>query len=214
MKQVSYILKLESKLPDPPAGSSLIKANALRASAIILLVSAFEFYLKAVFTEFADRVNFVLANEETPIPSDLQDSNGLSFIQYINNFKGPRSDRLAALRSASSMIASSSLYADAFGDTRASPKPDTVKGMFESIGATNVWPTIALNFTAAGHTTYNEYTITQTLLFVCNTRNEAVHAGLAVSISRAQLHQYVIFFDALALSVDQFLRSEFRRRTS
>ena len=141
-KQVDYILRLESKLTDPPIRRDVSKLIALRSAAAILMVSIFEYYLKSAFSEIADRINEVHNREKSSVPPGIYERNVQAYINYIKNFRGQKSEKIAKVKLASKYVVDLSLFPEAFGDTRASPKPDTIKEMFEAIGAGNVWPTI------------------------------------------------------------------------
>lgn len=210
LAEVRYVLKLENKLPDPPTGRFTSRANALRSSALTLLVAHFEYYLRSAFTEFADRINAIADREGWRPTPDLRDLNGYAFAEYLRNFKGGKPDKLAMIRQAAGIISADALYPDAFGDTRASPKPNTVKEMFEAVGTSNVWPTLAALFNVTG-TLIPESIIILKLRHLCEARNEVIHAGAGVRFSRAELNDYVAFVERLALAVDTQVRVEFRR---
>ena len=212
LNQVRYILRIEAKIPDPPTGRNTNKANALRASALILNVSIFEYFLKAAFTEVADRINAISERERRRLDQGLLDRNGFAFAEFIRNYKGSKSDRLAHIRQAAVRISADGLFAEAFGDTRASPKPQTVREMFDALGTANVWPQLASKYNSLGPPDA-ESAIVDRLQFLCETRNEVVHAGGGVRVSRLELQNYVMFTERLASAVDSLLRDEFHRFT-
>jgi hypothetical protein len=178
-----------------------------------LKVSLFEYYLRSAFIEVADRINAISAREGWRPEQDLLDRNGTAFADYVRNFKGSKADRLIRVRQAAAMISADALYSEALGDTRASPKPDTVKEMFDAIGTATVWPTLTAQYNALGSPD-PESAIVQKLRHLCDTRNEVVHAGGGVRLSRAELQSHLQFVERLATAIDTQLRQEFRRHAS
>jgi hypothetical protein len=175
----------------------------MRGAVTVLLVATLESYLKGLFSEMADVMEAARQTKGRRILSDaLHMRQHFLAIEWLRALRQERSQKHPILVRISGEIAGDKIVAEALANTFANPGPTVVKEMLANIGVDN-WPQ-PLNAQysqvsgAAVHPTF----VHDKLQEIVDRRNEVAHTGVALSISRVQLAEWIDFVQHVGKSLD------------
>ena len=197
---VSALLDLESTYPDPPALSDRSLVEALRGGAAVLMVAAFEQYLKGAITEIVDRVNAASPPcDFDKLPNDLRVAVVYSSLDRamkgsVGEGGKPKVERLPDVLTAISALQQRRVDGSAVAQTGGNPNPDTVKSMFKAVGISNVLAQAKRSFDALWGTSTASTFLVDQLTIVVNRRHLVAHTASALSVTTGDLvngHRYL-----------------------
>lgn len=215
---IRELMRLEAATyNDPPPPRDEATVSALRAGVCVLLVAAFERYLRDSFEEEVSRLRRCNPPcDFDRLPSITRATS--SFHLVTNATDGLRLsdnpdrylERLAALNTASRLIADGKLVVEAFVATRSNPSPCTVNRMFAALDIQDVVDSHAVKAayeTRAGKLVASRF-VKDKLSEIVNRRHNAAHSADALSVSRGDLTEAVTFISHLAPILDTILTAQ------
>jgi hypothetical protein len=205
------LMKLEIKnYKNPPRYSEQKAVEGLRGGAIVLMVAAWESFVKQLIEEelapFATHPPRVRLCD---LPKEMQIHSVFHSLEIAT--KGPRFkkigenkfDRLPDVDRAVKNIVLGMIDPIAFSDIGSNPKPEVVKNMFSNIGIHNIFALIKVDFEKEWRHPASEQFIVTKLEGILNRRHAVAHKADTLNISRKDLKDEIRFMKVLATVVDK-----------
>jgi RiboL-PSP-HEPN len=206
--QAEALIQREARFQDPPRPQSTRLVLGLRGGATVLMVAAFERFLREMFVEKLDP----LTADPPPVAfDDLPDRLRISsvFNSLERATRGPlhgrppgKLNRLPDVRRSAGLIVLGRIDADALSDTGSNPNSETVKSLFKDVDCSDVFVRIRTSFEASWGRAEAETFVPDKLDEVVNSRHRVAHRADALNISRAQLAEWPRFLRVLSETLD------------
>ena len=214
---VSALLALESTYRDPPEASDQSLVEGLRGGSIVLIVAAFENYLKESFTEVLERVNVAQPPcDFEKLPIALRTQAVFVGLEYAmkgrpGSPRGNSADRLPGVLNAVRRINNRELIADAIAKTAGNPDSEQVSRIYKIIGYSSPFTKVRASFDLAWGTPTAVTFIKDTLDIIVARRHVVAHTASILSTSRDDLATWKRFVDTLASVFDAALERQVDR---
>ena len=198
----------KGRYKDPPPAQQIIAVEALRGGAVVLMVAAFERYLRGAFEEYTEEISRrAKTTGHAKLDVALVERNDFNFINWvIRDSRQKRSVKIVELRRVAKRIAEKHFIPELFSRTRANPGPDTVKELFRDFGVPDAFDPIETNLATHHPRPFSKGFARDQLEAIIGWRNDVAHGGGALGIARTDLEGWVIFMGALGRAVDNTLR--------
>lgn len=200
------LLTLEATYPDPPSPQDTVVIQGLRGGATVLMVAAFEDFLKAVFEEHLSRLDG--APPPAPLSALPDEIQVTSMFASLNRaLSGPRYSettrvqRLTDIRSAAQRLSDDRLDAVAMSEIGNNPNAKNVKGLFKSVGVSGIFGVLTPKYEARRGPIARTY-LADRLDQIVRNRHVVAHTGSALNISRKDLADCIAFIELLGELVD------------
>ena len=176
----------------------------LRGGAAVLMVAAFEFYLKRLFEENISRLN------TSPPSIDLQKlpdkfKEKIVFDGLDNSMKGPkyglttkRVDRINDIITACKHLIGEHINPATFTDTSSNPNGETVKRKFKEIGIDNIFDIIKPDFESKWGAAVVATFIEDKLNEIVNVRHVVAHTADTLNITKTSQNDAIKFLKIIA----------------
>lgn len=216
LRGAAALARLERAYTDPPAANERDAAEALRGGCAVLMVAAFEAFVRGLLPELLsawDAKARVIHFHR--LPSKMQTTSvwdGLDAALRGPRFGAPsdRVSRLPAVLTTSARVAALRINPEVFGDTQSNPSPARLKDLFSGIGVSDVFGVIKSDFDRRWGTATAETFIRDTLQDIVERRHRVAHTGSALSISRRDLMESIRFLRHLGATLDKFASGHVR----
>lgn len=181
----------------------------LRGGAAVLMVAAFEFYLKRLFEENIARLN------TSPPTIDLQKLPDKLKVKVIfegleNPMKGPKYgpsttkiDRINDVLTACRHLIGEHINPATFTDTSSNPNSDTVKNKFKDIGMPDIFTLIKTDFETKWGSAVAATFIEDKLNEIVNVRHVVAHTADTLNISKTSQNEALKFLKVLSELLDK-----------
>lgn len=216
LEMVEALLELERKYKNPPRKEEQKAVQALRGSAIVLMVASFEYFLRQVMeerlTELATPHSKVQFNK---LPDKMQVCsifNTLERAMKGEPFKEPtqKINRLTDIELACKIVVLKNVHPPAFNDSGSNPSPDTVSNMFSNVGLSDIFTKIKPKFDIKwGKATAHTF-IRDKLQALVGSRHIVAHTANVLNISRSDLKEYKKFISICAYLLDLELETHIK----
>ena len=217
ISRAGHLLSLErATYKDPPPLDARHAVDGLRSGASILMVAAFEAYLRDRLAEFVSDIGAAgYPIDFAKLPTEIQVANTFNALQSAlrgtrHGPAPPKPDRLPGIKLASWHVHSNLLVPGAFGDTRSNPGKENLKAIFKEAAIPDVFTQVQPRFTKRWKQPVAHTFIADTLEGVVNRRHLAAHGGVGLSFSRKDLRDSLRFLTILAEVFDIELRAHAR----
>lgn len=176
----------------------------LRGGAAVLMVAAFEFYLKRLFEENIAKLN------TSPPSIDLQKLPEKFKVKIVfegleNSMKGPKYgpattkvDRMSDVLAACRHLIGEHINPATFTDTSSNPNSDTLKNKFKDIGINDVFTLIKSDFETKWGTMVAATFIEDKLNEIVNVRHVVAHTADTLNITKTSQNEALKFLKVLA----------------
>lgn len=180
----------------------------LRGGAAVLMVAAFEFFLRRLFEESVARLN------TSPPTIDLQKLPDKLKVKIVfdgleNPMKGPRYgppttkvDRIDNVLAACRHLIGEHINPSTFTDTSSNPNGDTVKNKFKDIGINDIFDLIKTDFEIKWGTAVAATFVEDKLNEIVNVRHVVAHTADTLNITKASQNEALKFLKILAGLLD------------
>lgn len=217
MTMAKSLIALESKFKNPPLVKDRPAAQALRGGAVVLMVAAFEYFLKDAMEEHLT----ILAQQKPKIPFEklpvrLQVNSVFNALKLAMD--GPRHGktgsgrevRLPEVQEACKTIVAGLICPEAFSSTGSNPSSETVHSMFHQVDIDNIFGVIKPGFDRKwAKPEVNDF-IKLRLNEIVQMRHKVAHTANTLDITRTQLHEAVKFLTLVATLLDGELHNKVR----
>ncbi len=203
-------LAVEAKIRNPVSVRSRPRSEILLSAYVSLTCGRFESYLQEAFRLAAEdlRVRISKSNDQRIIKHDKFHRNNMQ--NFIAWSVGPGrylgwadlEPRIVAFAQA---ISAGDIFPESFQYTKANPKADTVKSMFNDFGVESPFQKIAVKYIDSSGRKLNENLIRTKLDNFVKRRHQAAHNGRIPSMTRADAVDDSIFIVALAAAINEVL---------
>ncbi len=177
----------------------------------MLMVAAFENYLKEVVAELLESINSATPScDFNKLPSALQAQTVYTGLQAAMTAKAwdpvkQREHRLPGVMHAVTRIARGEILSQEIADTAGNPNAEQVKSMFKIIGVSDLFGTIKFDFDSAWGSPTAQTFIADNLDAVVQRRHVVAHTASILSTSRSDLQEWNRFLLCLVTTLDATL---------
>lgn len=211
LSMAEELINLEKVYHDPPLQEEQKAVEGLRGGAAILMVAAFENFLRRSFEEQLSKL--IVHPPITPDKLPEKMRVNCVFFTLEQAMKGPpyhkssKLQRLNDIDKACRMLIYQSVNPTIFSDTGSNPNAERVKEVFANVGIENVFMTIQRKFENQWSVNYIAHTfIKDKLNEIINRRHVVAHTANALNIPNSDLNESLKFLKILASLLDQELR--------
>ncbi len=197
------LMKREQRFPDPPTPRSFKEVQGLRGGATVLMVAAFENYLKYVVEEKLDKfTRYPLQFNPGNLPEEMIYHN---FYQTLHrSIHGPfdekgKTYKIIGFQQASQIVIKGVINPPVFSEVaRSNPNSTRVKDLFKSMGLPDIYQKIKPEFDRQWGTPTANTFIQDTLDYILDRRHEVAHTATALNVSRVDLKNWVKFLKLIS----------------
>lgn len=209
LRMVDALIAIENSYPSPIPASKYKEVEGLRGGSAVLMVAAFENFLKSLVEEHLSE------SSHSPLRFDLvriPDAMRLHNIEEIlrrTNEDGKNKDKaikLTAYLAASQVINSGKIVVEGFSSvTRSNPNPERIKELFANLGITDFYQLIKSDFEHDWGSPVSHTFIQDTLKAIVDRRHRVAHTASVLSITTVDLQDSLKFLRVFALTCDKTL---------
>jgi hypothetical protein len=197
------LMKLEKNYTSPPRKAEQAVVEGLRGGAAVLMVAAFEAYLRtAIIEHLAELTKQPPKVKFESLPDKLRVNSTFYCLEAA--LKGPRYvdtnkiDRLPDIKAACAKVAADVLDPEALSSTQGNPDPNTVHKLFSDIGVKDVFGSNHGKFRRKWGKPVAATFVRDKLDEIVQRRHIVAHTGKALDIGRADLNEAIKFLLVLA----------------
>lgn len=202
--------KINPKLDEQPF------VRGLRGGAAVLMVAAFEFYLKRLFRVAIQSLNDVpVTIQFSKLPNQLKIkavyhglNKAMAGPMYIT--KPPKIDRIDDILAACKLLISEQVDPETFSETGSNPNADKVKEKFKEIGLPDIFGVIKHDFEVKWKTPVAHDFISSKLDDIVRTRHVVAHTADTLNISRTTQNESLKFLRILAELLEKHLNKHIK----
>ncbi len=197
---------------NPPRQSEQKAVQGLRGGAVVLMVAAFENFLRQAFEERLSELTIHPVIPFDKLPEKMRVN--CVYLTLDHAMKGPpfqealpKAQRLPEIDRACRMLVYQSVNPAVFSNTGSNPNSKTVKSMFSNIGIEKIFESIGDSFENQWQVRGVAHTfITDKLDEIINRRHVVAHAANALNIARSDLNESLKFLKIIAHLLDSQLK--------
>lgn len=190
--------------------------KGLRGGAAVLMVAAFEYYLRKLFEENISKLNTIPPSIDfSKLPEQLQVKSVYDGLTRAMNgpkyaAKLPKVQRINSILDAGKLLINEHINPDTFSETGSNPNSITVKEKFKEIGLTDIFGKIKTSFeTKWGQAVPNTF-IADKLDEIVRTRHVVAHTADTLNISRNSQNESVKFLKITAELLEKELEKHIK----
>jgi hypothetical protein len=211
-------MRYERTLGDPPPAENQPLAEGLRGGSVVLMVAAFEAFLRDAFEERMQGLGAAITPAKFDRLPDRVKTNAVYNLlnEAMDGAPGKpvaelKVDRLPDILSAAGAVASKTVLGTAFSTTGSNPNVDTVKRLFTQADYSNIFEKVHGRFQRLWrHPVAKDYPARQ-LTFIVDTRHEIAHGGSVLTWTRDDLQEALRHLRILGQALDEELRIHVNR---
>jgi hypothetical protein len=196
------LLEIELGYPDPAPPESRKIVEGLRGGAAILMVAAFENYLKDLVEEQLDDLTHLpLKFRIEDVPKEMIFHNIEHLV--VTTTRKKSTDKVKAYSDMAKVIVAGVMYPQSFTDAvRSNPNSEKLKEMFKRFGIKRFFEVIKADFDFFWGSNTADTFISDYLDSVLQRRHIVAHTANALNISRVDLQNSLRFLIILATVCD------------
>lgn len=202
--------RIERKYPQNPSSKDRPAVKALRGGSVVLMVAAFEYYLRGLFEEHMTSLNAPPKEIDfNKLPDKLKTTSIIDGLQRA--LKGPqylstnRIDRLPNIIGTCKKIIDDDVIPDPFAETSSNPDGKTLRGLFRNVGVGDIFAQIKPKFEKKWGKSVAQVFIESKLDEIVKTRHVVAHTTDILRFSRRDENAYLKFLGILAILLDSEL---------
>lgn len=212
----SSLIKLEKKYPQVPNTLEQPYVKGLRGGATVLMVAAFEFFIRKLFED-----NISTLNTNPPsidinkLPEKLLEKNVFHSLkrssegpQFGN--KPPLAQRIKDTLAMCDLLMNDHINAKAFSETGSNPNSDRVKDKFKEIGVDDIFGKIKPTFEIKWKQRVAATFIKDTLDKIVSDRHVVAHTADTLNITRQSLNDSIRFLTVLSTLLEKELLKQIK----
>ena len=205
------LLIIESAYPDPAPPADRKAAEGLRGGAAVLMVAAFENYLKELIEERLDELTRLPLKFKTDdVPRDMLFNNVEHLVKAATRKKSTA--KVQAYADMAKVIVAGVIYPASFTDAvRSNPNSEKLEELFKRLGVRRFFETIKVDFDSLWGRPTAERFISDYLDGILLRRHTVAHTANALNIGRIDLKDSVSFLKALGNVCDSHLDEHIKK---
>ena len=217
LEMAKELLKIENSYKNPPRLHEQKAVQGLRGSVAVLVVAAFESYLRQMIEE---RLAELSAKHHHLHLERLPDNMRVTHVynSLERAMKGPlyqdpppKIQRLVDIDRICRVLISGDISASVFADTGGNPSSKNLKSLFKSLDLIDITSRIKLRFDKKWGKPTAQTFIDDKLQEIVNRRHIVAHTADALSISRTDLKESLKFLNILAELLDKELENHVKQ---
>lgn len=209
--------KLErDKYPNIPKIAQQPFVKGLRGGASVLMVAAFEFFLRRLFEECISELNTIpVSIDFQKLPDQFKITtvfNGLNKVLKgpLYGASSPKIDRINDIMTACKLLINEQIDPATFSDTGSNPDGNTVKGKFKEVGLQDIFAQIKPDFEVKWEKPVARDFIKSKLDEIVRTRHVVAHTADTLNISRKSQNESFRFIKILAALLEKELQKHIK----
>ncbi len=217
MELATALKKLErDRYPNNPKVAEQPFVKGLRGGASVLMVAAFEFFLRRLFEENISELNTIpVSIDFHKLPDQLKVTtvfNGLNKVLNgpMNDEKPPKVDRINDIIAACKLLINEQIDPMTFSETGSNPNGNTVKKKFKEVGLNDIFTKIKPAFEAKFKSPVAQDFIKSKLDEIVRTRHVVAHTADTLNISRKSQNESFRFLKILAELLEKELQKHLK----
>lgn len=199
------LLTIEAAFSDPAPPEQRKAAEGLRGGASVLMVAAFENYLKELVEEYLDELTHLpLKFKEGNVPKEML----LSSVEYLvkDNMRKKADVKVQAYIDMAKIIVAGVIYPASFTEAvRSNPNSEKLKELFKRLGIKKFFETIKADFDVLWGSPTSDTFISDYLDGILQRRHKVAHTANALNISRVDLQESLRFLKLLGTLCDAYI---------
>lgn len=201
------LLSLESTYLDPPPSEEEVQVRAFRGGAAVLMVAAFEDYLRTVIQESLDPYQKSPPDKpRSQLPQRLQIASVFHSLKHVlqgprHGKPGKRVNRLPDVHQACTLVVQDRIDASALANTGGNPNSECLADLLKQLDIQDPLALIKVEYERLSATPV-AHTFVQDTLDTIVLRRHAVAHTTTTNASRADLNASIAFLKTLAEAVD------------
>ncbi len=218
LELASSLKRLErDKYPPMPKANQQPFVKGLRGGAAVLMVAAFEYFIKKLFEENISKLNSIPPLIDlSKLPDEMQVKavyHGLKRAmdgpQFVS--RPPKVQRINDIIGASKLIINDHIDPGTFSETGSNPNSSKVKEKFKEVGIPDIFRLIKTDFeTKWGQVVINDF-IHAKLDEIVRTRHVVAHTTDTLNISRKSQNESLKFLKILAELLEKKLERQIKQ---
>jgi len=205
LELASALKRLErDKFPAVPRANHQDPVKGLRGGAAVLMVAAFEFFIRKLFEENISKLNSIPVKIDfNKLPGKLREKTVFHSLKRamdgpLFQDKLPKIDRINDVLSACKLLINDHINPETFSETGGNPNGDTVKEKFKDVGISDIFEEIKPDFEHKwGSPVANDF-IKSKLDEIVRTRHVVAHTADTLNITRKSQNDAIKFLTILA----------------
>lgn len=217
LELATALKKLErDKYPNNPKVYQQPFVKGLRGGASVLMVAAFEFFLRSLFEEKISELNTIpVTIDFHKLPDQLKVTtvfNGLNKVLRgpLYEEKLPKVDRIKDVMAACKLLINEQIDPVAFSETGSNPNGNTVKEKFREVGINDIFSKIKSDFEIKWKSPVAHDFIKSKLDEIVRTRHVVAHTADTLNISRKSQNESFKFLKILAEILEKELQNHMK----
>lgn len=204
------------RYPHNPKVDDQAFVKGLRGGAAVMMVAAFEFFLRRLFEECISQLNTIpVSIEFQKLPNILKITAVYGGLNRV--LKGPwygpktsKVDRIDGIMAACRLLINEQIDPMTFSDTGSNPNGDTVKQKFKEVGLTDIFAKIKPEFEAKWKSPVAHDFIKSKLDEIVRTRHVVAHTADTLNISRKSQNEAFKFLRILSELLEKELKNHIK----
>lgn len=218
LELATALKKLErERYPASPRINQQPIVKGLRGGAAVLLVAAFEFFLRKLFEENISKLNTIpLSIDFLKLPDELKVKavfHGLKRAMDGPQFetKPPKVQRIKKILEESKLLINEHLNPETFSETGSNPNSGTVKEKFKEVGIPDIFVKIKNDFETKWGQAVSINFIADKLDEIVRTRHVVAHTADTLNISRKTQNDSIRFIKILAMLLEKEMEKHIKQ---
>lgn len=216
LELATALKKHERKYPTNPNIAAQPLVKGLRGGAAVLMVAAFEFFLRRLFEENIAELNTIpVSIDFHKLPDQLKVTtvfNGLNKVLKgpLYEEKPPKVARINDIMATCKLLITDQIDPATFGETGSNPNGDRVKAKFKEVGIIDIFVKIKPSFETKWKTPVAHDFIKGKLDEIVRTRHVVAHTADTLNISRKSQNESFRFLKILAELLEKELQKHIK----
>ncbi|MCK5450408.1 MAG: hypothetical protein KAI70_01435 [Candidatus Omnitrophica bacterium] len=209
--------KLErDKFPNTPNLKQQPFVKGLRGGAAVLMVAAFEFFLRNLFEENISNLNTIpVSIDFNKLPDRMKVTTVFNGLKRVMNGplyeeKLPKTGRINDVISAGKLLINEQIDPETFSETGSNPNGNTVKEKFKQVGIEDIFGNIKASFEVKWKNPVAHDFIKSKLDNIVRTRHVVAHTADTLNISRKSQNESFRFVKILAELLEKELQKHIK----
>lgn len=207
---VRALLGLEKTYSDPPLPRDAAVVEGLRAGSAVLVVAAFEEFLKSAFRDELTKLQ-LRRPDFTKLPARLQVESVFSQLDLAMKGSGQKAQRLPEILLAATRVSRQQIHPESLCSTQSNPSPQVVAQLFKDVAFDSVFETLKPRFERIWGAPVSAMFARDKLDEIVQRRHQVAHSGRALNVSRVVLTESVRFVKVLSATLELELRAHLRQ---
>lgn len=217
LELASALKRIErEKYPAIPKANQQPMVKGLRGGAAVLMVAAFEYFLRKLFEENISKLNTIPPTIDfSKLPDEMKVTAVFHGIQMAMNgpqfeSKPPKVQRIKNILDASKLLINDHVNPETFSETGSNPNSETVKTKFKEVGISDIFGKIKADFEGKWNQPVANDFIALKLDAIVRSRHVVAHTADTLHITRKTQNEAFKFLKLLSELLEKELEKHIK----